>query len=162
LGLCQNFILALDETAGVLLGFNVPELYIARRGAKERDPRTDNHGDPSDSQALNEPSAQKRLNRKAAINVRMLKTATCKRCYDLLRSPDHFLHDCPGRGVSERRRTQHENRLFAVGPRAECQNGLVRFATNDQRIYRSNKFVVSVRLPAIWGKEIESAVEPAI
>ena len=97
--LCQNFVLALDETARVLLRLYVLEHDVARRRAKERDPTTNDHRNARNGQALNEPSPQKRLDCNAAINVRMSKAAPCERRYDLFWRPRHPLYDCSrGRG----------------------------------------------------------------
>ncbi len=50
-----NRIFTLQEAARVLPRPDVPEDDVAPYGAKEGDPGTDEHGNPRDNKALNEP-----------------------------------------------------------------------------------------------------------
>jgi hypothetical protein len=57
----------------------------------------------------------------------------------------HALHDGTGRNRAERARAEHDHGLLTVGPRAEAQHRLERFAADDQRIDGRHELVVAVR-----------------
>jgi hypothetical protein len=64
-----NLILAFDKTASVLVRCDVLESDVARYGAKERNPRANEHRYTRDSEALDQPGLKKALNCDPAIYI---------------------------------------------------------------------------------------------
>jgi hypothetical protein len=102
-GLDGNFVLALDEAAGKLARRDVLERDVALGGAKERNPGTDEHGNPGDYEALNESRLKKPLNSDPAIHVNMSDTASGQLRHDAAGAPDIHSTLAPrGAGASAR------------------------------------------------------------
>src|SRR5215213_7557572 len=102
-------IYTLNEPAGVSARCDMLQLYIARRGAKEWDPGTDQHGHARDNEALDEPGPQEALNGDPAVHVYMPDAARRQARHDFRRRPRHALHHRPWGGRSEGVCAENEN-----------------------------------------------------
>ena len=71
----NKVVFALHQAAGILARIYVTQVQVARQGAKKRNPVSNQHGHARDDKALNEPRAQKALNREATVYIDMAGTA---------------------------------------------------------------------------------------
>ena len=67
----NKVVFALHQAAGILARINVTQVQVARQRAKKRNPVSNQHGHARDDKALNEPRAQKALNREATVYIDM-------------------------------------------------------------------------------------------
>ena len=66
---------------------------VLRSAPEKRNPVSNEHGDTSYYETMNEPRPKKSLNRDAAIDVEVLRAASCEVRCDLGRRAAHLLHD---------------------------------------------------------------------
>ena len=69
LSLAGNLVLALNQAARIVPRRHMAQPDVARQAAEERNSFPDEHWHTSDNEALNQPCAQKPLNRDSAIDV---------------------------------------------------------------------------------------------
>ena len=149
----------MNETASVLAGCDVFKTDVVRRGAKQGDPRADEDGYTSDDEALNQAGAKKALDRNAPVNVSVLDAASGESRDDFRRMPRHMLYDGFRGSGGKRSRAEYKNRLLSVRLGIERQNRLVRFATNDQCIYRAHELIVAVGFSTARRQKIERTID---
>jgi hypothetical protein len=75
----------------------VAEPDVARQGAEERDPLSDEHGHAGDDETLNEPLAQEPLDRDPAVDVEVVSAARREPRDDLRRRPPPICSTTPPR-----------------------------------------------------------------
>lgn len=135
----DDFVLGLDEAAGVVPGCDVAEAEIARDDAEERDSLSDENGDAGDGEVLDEARAQETLDGDAAVDVEVLGSTGGEFSGDLGGRAGHLLDrifwDVRQGGEIERRAAEDDDALRAVGPgRWEAEDSFEGVAADDDRV----------------------------
>ena len=92
-------VLALNQAARIVPRHDVTEPDVARQGAEERNPVSNEHRHASDNETLDEPRAQKPLDRDPTVDVEVMGTTKRESRSDLNRRPGHLFYDASaGRG----------------------------------------------------------------
>src|SRR5258708_23934158 len=94
----NNFILALDQAARILLRRDVTESRITRQAAEQRDPLTNEHWDSGDGETLNQAGAQKPLNGDSSVDVDVLDATGRELRNYFCRRPRHLFDDTAAHG----------------------------------------------------------------
>src|SRR2546425_1450008 len=154
-----NMVLALNQAARIVPRRYVTEPRVARQGAEERNPVSNEHRHASDHETLNEPRAQEPLNRDPTVDVEVLGTTSRELRNDLSRRPGHLFNNAStGRGQVEGATTQHHHALVAVWPGPKGQNLLEGLATYHNGIDACNELVVAVGFAPALRQPVEIAV----
>src|SRR6266542_6543358 len=130
-----NMVLALNQAARIVPRRYVTEPRVARQGAEERNPVSNEHRHASDHETLNEPRAQEPLNRDPTVDVEVLGTTSRELRDDLSRRPGHLFNNASaGRGQVDGAATQDHYALVTIWPGLKGQNLLEGLATDHNRI----------------------------
>lgn len=130
----DDFILTLNQAAGVLSGGDVSQADVSGGDPEKWNSRPDEHRNPRHDQALDEARPKESLYRDAAIDIGVADAARGKLSRQGRGLASEVLYNRAGRAGAKWLRTQHVDGLGAVGPLIEAQDGLVGVAANDKRV----------------------------
>src|SRR5271163_2754431 len=88
-----NLVLALQETARIVLRCDMKEPHISRQRAEERNAFSNKHRHTGDDETLNQPSPQEPLYRNSSIDVEVMSPAPREFRNDLSRIAGHLFHN---------------------------------------------------------------------
>ena len=88
----SHFILTLDQAARIGTRRDVTKRDVLRQAPKEWNPVSDEHGDTSNHETINQPCPKESLNRDTAVHVQVVGAASSEARHDLCRVATHLLH----------------------------------------------------------------------
>src|SRR5258708_22530344 len=88
----DDFVLALNQAARILLRGHVAQAHIARQAAEQRDTFTNEHGHSSDGETLNQAGAEEGLNCDSSVDIDVLDATGSELRNNLRRRTGHLFN----------------------------------------------------------------------
>jgi hypothetical protein len=125
--------------------------------AEQGDAISDEHGNTSDDQPLNESRSQEALNSNAAVHVNMANASRSELRQDFRRISRRVFDESAGRGRRKGTAAEYKYGLLFIRPSIKSQNDVKSLAPDDQSVDSRHEFRVAVGF-RVRGKEIEGVI----